>query len=135
MNPQKTILIVDDSASIRAQVKTVLERDGYVVREATSESGMFMSLLEYGVKVDLILMDLVLRSDNGLDLIANLRSHESFKKIPILILTEHADKNYVQRARVLQVDGYVLKPLDMPLLKQRIHQILMEKETENTAKA
>jgi DNA-binding response OmpR family regulator len=129
---KRSIVMVEDSASIRMQLKLILEKEGYEVREATNEVGMFKAALVNGEMADLILMDLVLRENNGLDLIANLKSHEGFRDIPVLILTEHAEKDYVRRARNLSVEGYILKPINIAILKERIHMVFEEKDKQES---
>jgi two-component system, chemotaxis family, chemotaxis protein CheY len=120
----KIILIVDDSVAIRKQVRAILEKDGCIVREAGSEIGMLNALEEYGKKAQLVLMDLNLSTANGFDLIGRMRSIEAYRDIPVMILTEHADKENVAIARLAGVKGYLVKPIDPALLTGRIGQVL-----------
>jgi len=61
---------------------------------------MLNSMEEYGKCVDLVIMDLTLKYENGFDLIKKLRSSEKYGEIPVLVLTEHADANSVLTAKV-----------------------------------
>ena len=118
----KIILIVDDSVAIRKQVRVLLEREGCVVREAGSEVGMLNALEEYGQKAHLVLMDLNLNTANGFDLIGKMRTVEAYREIPVMILTEYADRENVTIARLAGVKGYLVKPIEPVLLLDRIRQ-------------
>jgi len=119
----KIILIVDDSVAIRKQVRVLLEREGCVVREAGSEVGMLNALEEYGQKAQLVLMDLNLNTANGFDLIGKMRTVEAYREIPVMILTEHADRENVTIARLAGVKGYLVKPIEPVLLLDRMRQV------------
>lgn len=118
------ILVVDDSPSIRAQVKAILEREGYAVRVAGTEIGMLNSIDEYGELSDVILMDLNLNQAHGFDLISKLNQFEQYKHIPVIVLTEQVDKGNVSIARAMGVKDYIAKPVNADLLKERIKNIL-----------
>lgn len=130
-NGKKVLLIVDDSISIRSQVRTVLVKENYIVREAGNEIGMFNTIEEYGLVADLVLMDLSLNSTFGLDLVSKLWSNDKYKNIPVIILTGHADRENVELAKMLNVQGYILKPINWDLLKKRINSILSSEQNIN----
>lgn len=118
----KIILIVDDAVAIRKQVRAILEQKGCVVREAGSEIGMLNAMEEYGKMTQLVLMDLNLNTANGFDLIGRMRSIEAYRDIPVMILTEYADRENVAIARLAGVKGYLVKPVDPVVLTDRILQ-------------
>ncbi len=122
----KTILIVDDSASIRREARVILEKDGYSVREAGTEFGLFNSVDQYGKLVDLIVMDLSLNDAYGLDMVAKLRNTERFRSIPVVMLTQHSDRESVEMARMVGVQGYLVKPINPALLLERVEKVLEE---------
>lgn len=117
---KKVVLIVDDSASIRSAVKVILEKEGYIVREAGTELGMMNSIDEYGRRADIVLMDLTLNDAYGFDLIAKLKEYDRYRDIPVVVLTEHSDKENVIMAKMVGVNGYIVKPLNPALLIERI---------------
>lgn len=123
-NSDKIILVVDDSPSIRREVKVILEKEGYNVREAGSEFGMLGAIDEYGEKAGLVLMDLTLNDENGFDLVGRLRAAERYRDIPIIILTEHSNRENVMMAKMLGVQGYLVKPINADLLKERVGSVL-----------
>lgn len=125
-NGRKNVLVVDDSASIRKAVKAILEKEGYSVREAGSEFGMFSSIDQYGQLADIILMDLTLNEEYGFDLVGKLRNVDRFKNIPVIILTQHSDRENVSMAKMLGVQGYIVKPVNPSLLVERVKSVLEE---------
>lgn len=120
----KVVLIVDDSSSIRMKVKAILQREGFVVREAGTEYGMLGSLNENGVPVDIILMDLSLNDANGFDLVKEVHSMEKFSEVPVIMLTQYSGLNNVSTAKFLGIRDYIVKPFDSQVLVDRIKKLL-----------
>lgn len=123
MFTDKRIMIVEDSKTIKLQVKLILDKLGATTIEVGNEWAMFKKIEEYGIVVDLIIMDLILRSEDGLDLIQKLKKDERYKNIPILVLTEQADIENVLRAKALGVKNYLRKPIRRDKLIDRISKI------------
>lgn len=126
MYNDKTVLIVEDSITVRFQIKIMLEEIGVKLKEAGGEIGLFNLIEEYGQTADLIIMDLTLKSENGLDLIKKLRTHHAYKQIPIIVLTEHADANHVLAAKDLGVEDYIRKPINKDLIVERVTNLLIQ---------
>lgn len=116
----KRIMIIEDSKTIKLQVKMIVESVGGALIEAGNEWAMFKKIEEYGKLVDLIIMDLVLRFENGFDLIEKLKKDEKYKNIPILILTEQADMESVLKAKELGINYYIRKPIKKSKLLEKI---------------
>ncbi|MDF2615023.1 MAG: response regulator receiver protein [Clostridia bacterium] len=125
-NRQKVVLIVDDSPSIIRQVTLILQKSDIAVRQAGSEFGMLNAIEQYGRRVDLIIMDLTLKTEHGFDLIATLKDSLRFRSIPILVLTEHADVKNVLTAKQLGVNGYIKKPIDVNELLTQVKTLLFK---------
>lgn len=122
----KVVLIVDDSASIRKEVKIILEKEGFTVREAGSEFGVFNSIDEYGRLVDIILMDLMLTDTYGFDLIEKIRKVDRFRNIPVIMLTQLSDRETVTMAKMLGVGGYLVKPIQPRILVEKVKTVLSQ---------
>lgn len=123
MLKDKKILIVEDSSSFRLLIKAMLKDTGAKITEAGSEFGMYQLIDEYGELVDLIIMDLTLKFENGLDLIRNLKSKERYKDIPVIIVTQHISKDYIIEAKILGVKHYIKKPFNKAILLDRITEV------------
>ncbi len=111
VNIDKTVLIVEDSLTVKYQVRLLLQQIGLTLLDAGGEIGLFNQVEQYGKLVDLIIMDLTLKNEDGFDLIKKLRANPRYSSIPIVILTEHADVSKVITARQLGVEGYIRKPI------------------------
>lgn len=124
----KKVLIVEDSYTVRYEVKLILEKTGISLAEAANEIGMYNMMEEYGKCVDMIIMDVTLKSENGLDLVKKLKDSERYGKIPVLMLSEHSGLDYVLKAKELGVAGYLKKPIQKDELISRVKKILGENE-------
>lgn len=124
MENQKRILIVEDSPTVVEHMKMLLKNSNVKVLNAGSEFGMMQSIESYGKVVDLILMDLTLKAENGMDLIRNLRDNDRYKDLPIIIITEHANKDLILEARKLKVKGYLKKPIEKETFLDRIYDVI-----------
>lgn len=115
---------MDDSPTIRMEVRILLNQLGIMLYEAGNGIGMFNQIECFGRQVDLIIMDLSLKEENGFDLIKKIKQIEAYQHIPIIMLTEHADANNVLLAKQLGVEGYIRKPLVKSSFVTKIHEIL-----------
>lgn len=121
---QKRILIVEDSPTVIEQMKLMLSQYDVKISTAGSEFGMLQHIEQYGKLVDLIIMDLSLKSENGLDLIDKLRKNLKFSTIPVIVVTEHAKKDFILRAKGLQVSEYIRKPFSKEVFLSRISNVI-----------
>ena len=116
---QKTILVVDDEATLRELVRVVLG-DGYRFVEA--EDGEQALELARGEPPDLIVLDVMLPRLNGLEVLAELRRDEALKTVPVVIVTawSHAESLAVSSG----ADHFVSKPFDPDDLKGPVEELL-----------
>jgi DNA-binding response OmpR family regulator len=124
MDGQKRIVIVEDSPTVVAHMKMMLKNSNVKVLNVGSEFGLMQSIESYGKLVDLILMDLTLKTENGMDLIRNLRSNEKYRELPIIIITEHASKALILEAKELKVRSYLKKPIQKDIFLERIYEVI-----------
>lgn len=103
-----TILIVDDSASVRKLVELTLRRRGYTVVSATSGVSALASLAE--TRPDLILLDVMLDALSGFHLCRAIRRHDDLGSIPIIILSGREGEADRQAGLAAGVDAYLTKP-------------------------
>jgi two-component system KDP operon response regulator KdpE len=114
--PPIRILVVDDEPPIRRLLRTGLGTQGYVVSEAASAREAQDRLARE--RLDLLVLDLGLPDQNGLDLLRELRDQGS--DIPIVILSSRTDEIGIVQALELGADDYVTKPFGMNELIARI---------------
>jgi CheY-like chemotaxis protein len=124
MFAKRKVLIVEDSPTVKYEVSLLLKQIGVDLVEAGSEIGLMNAVAEFGRIVDLIIMDLSLKFENGFDLIEKLKSNSSYKDIPIIVLTEHADAENVLKAKELGVKSYLRKPIQKDEIVTRVSSLL-----------
>ncbi len=128
-NIVKTILIVDDDPDMREALSFLLSQDGYEVRAAEDGAEMFR-FYEQG-DLDLILLDLGLGQDNGLELALQLRKNSM---VPIIILSgRNRDSDKVVGLEV-GADDYVAKPFNSMELLARIRAVIRRTESNSEHK-
>jgi len=105
---EKTILIVDDSESIREVVIFTLENAGYKVLSAVDGKDALRHL--DGQHLDMILTDLHMPNMDGIGLIKEVRKLENYKYVPILYLTTESQQSIKNEARLAGATGWIVKP-------------------------
>jgi len=126
MGKTKIILIVDDSMSIRRELRMILEKEGYTIREAGNSKMMNLMIKEDKMIVDLVIMDISLKNENGLTLVEHIKENKEYSNIPIIMLTEHTEKENVLTAKSMGVEGFFKKPIEPDELVKRVNQILVD---------
>jgi two-component system, chemotaxis family, chemotaxis protein CheY len=118
----KSILVVDDSHMIRAQVRVALEAKGLRVLEAENgQEGLWRAREN---SVDLVLTDVHMPVMDGLRMVQELRRIPAYSLTPILMLTSDAARTRIEEGRKVGVSAWLLKPLNAELLSQAIDKIL-----------
>ena len=118
----KTILAVDDSASIRQMVAFTLSSAGYKVVEAVDgQDGLDKAKAG---NVDLVLTDQNMPRMDGLTLIKSLRALPQYKAAPILVLTTEASDGMKQQGKAAGATGWLVKPFDPPKLLEVVKKVL-----------
>jgi CheY-like chemotaxis protein len=124
----KRILIVDDKATSRELLRTVLEKQGYAVIEAgDGEEALRQARAD---SLDLILLDLQMPIRNGYDVLGELRQDPQYAAIPVIALTASAMQGDREKALAAGFTGYLTKPLALAHLRDEIQRLL---ETGNSA--
>jgi CheY-like chemotaxis protein len=103
------ILIVEDEVLFAKDLKDLLVSWGYTV-PAIASTGEEAIEMAGEIKPDLVLMDIVLK--DGMDGIEAADQIRTRFTIPVVYLTAYADDETVQRAKITEPYGYVLKPLE-----------------------
>jgi two-component system, chemotaxis family, chemotaxis protein CheY len=104
----KTVLIVDDSESIREVVSFTLENAGYNVIVAIDGQDAIKHF--DGKIIDLLLTDLHMPNMNGIELIREVRKIEAYTRIPILFLTTESQRDKKMEAKDAGATGWIIKP-------------------------
>lgn len=118
----KTILIVDDSATMIMSVKSNLEMNGFKV-ETAGDGVQALSKLKAGIKPDLIITDINMPNMDGVTLVKQLRAQAKFKSTPILILTTEGGDDKKQQGKDAGATGWIVKPFAPDKLLQVIGKV------------
>jgi two-component system chemotaxis response regulator CheY len=118
----KTILAVDDSASLRQMVAFTLSRAGYTVLEAGDGQEAFE--LAQVSQVDLVLADQNMPRMDGLTLVKSLRATAQFKSTPILILTTESSDAMKAAGKAAGATGWMVKPFDPNKLVELVGKVI-----------
>ena len=113
------ILIVDDDEETLQLLKAFLSQAGYQISVATNSDEMDQIMAKWSI--DLLILDLMLKNQSGLDICQNLRRESA---VPILMLTAmSADQDRIKGLE-LGADDYMIKPYNPDVLLARIKAIL-----------
>jgi two-component system alkaline phosphatase synthesis response regulator PhoP len=114
-----TILIVDDEPNIVQTLKDRLEMNDYrIVTACNGKEGLQKALAE---KPDVILLDIIMPTMDGLEMLAHLR--KTNKDIPVIMLTARSQDQDIERATACGIDDYIIKPFDLSELIGKIEGI------------
>ena len=118
----RSILAVDDSASMRKMVAFTLTGAGFHVVEAVDGQDAFEKAQTHSI--DLVLTDQNMPNLDGLGLTRKLREQAKFKTIPILILTTESSDQMKQAGRSAGATGWMVKPFDPAKLIEVIKKVI-----------
>lgn len=119
---QKSILLVEDEASIREMLRLPIEREGFHLQEAGDTVDAFKKI-QYE-KPALILLDWMLPGQSGVDFAGLLRKNKETAKIPIIMLTARTEESDKLQGFDAGIDDYLSKPFSIKELLARIHAVL-----------
>jgi two-component system phosphate regulon response regulator PhoB len=127
----KTVLGVDDEPEARDFVAAVLDENGY--RSVIASNGEEAAELIAQKKPDLIIMDILMPKQSGINLYRKIKGNESLKGIPVIIYSgiprrtllraQHA-LSEVEGKEVPEPEAYLEKPVTAERLAETIHRVL-----------
>src|SRR5690242_5356857 len=117
----KTILTVDDSATVRQMVSFTLKASGYEVIEATDGQDALSKLTQ---PLNMVVTDLNMPSLDGLGLIKALRAHPTCKYVPIVVLTTESEPAKKQEAKTAGATAWIVKPFRPEQLVAVVQKVL-----------
>ena len=105
----KTILLVDDSATILLSISNILSKAGYAVEKANC-AAEGLKKFAAGLKIDLLITDLNMPGMNGIEFIKEVRKLPNYKFMPILFLTTESQQAKRVEAKAAGASGWLVKP-------------------------
>lgn len=116
------VLYLEDDKSLLTHTKDIL--DDFVAKVyAVNTSKEALEILELQ-KVDVIISDILLENENGIDFLRELKEKRNIN-IPTILTTAHTDTKYLLDAIKLKVENYIVKPINIKELLNTLHDILL----------
>ncbi len=123
MNPDTKFLVVDDFASMRRIVKSVLNDLGYKNVVEADDGSTALPLLRAG-EFDFLITDWNMPGLADLDLLKAVRADDRLASLPVLMLTAEAKREQIMEAVQAGVTGYIIKPFTAEVLKEKLTKLL-----------
>lgn len=120
----KTILIVDDSASLRQVVHIALQGAGYEVLEA-SDGLEGLARLETASRVHLIISDVNMPNMDGLSFLRAVKQLENYKFTPVIMLTTESADDKKQEGKAAGAKAWVVKPFQPQQLLAAVAKLVL----------
>lgn len=118
----KTIMVVDDSVTVRKVTTRFLEREGY--RVVTAKDGVEALQLLQDRLPDVMLLDIEMPRMDGFEVAKNMRTSSRLKDVPIIMITSRTGDKHRERALDLGVNKYMGKPYQEDLLLANIQELM-----------
>jgi two-component system, chemotaxis family, chemotaxis protein CheY len=118
----KTVLVVDDSSSLRSLVKMALVRAGYAVIEG-GDGKEGLAQLDKAGKVHLIVSDVNMPNMDGITFVKQIKQHPKHKFIPVIMLTTEDEAAKMQQAKAAGARAWLVKPFNPPELLDAVSRL------------
>lgn len=125
----KKILVIEDDRDINELIVFQLKKDGYEVSALfDGEEAVYYALK---IKPDLIILDIMLPNVDGLDICRFLKSEDTLKHVPVLMLSAKSEESDQVIGLHLGADDYMVKPFSPKVLLARIKAMLRRSQVTN----
>ena len=119
----KTIMIIDDSISLRQVVGIALENAGYQVILACDGQDALAKLT--GQKIHLMVCDVNMPNMNGIEFLKAIRQHGTYKFSPVIMLTTEAGEEMKKAGQAAGARAWVVKPFKPDQLLQAVAKLIL----------
>jgi len=120
-----TILVVDDSSTMRMKCSQILKHHGFTVYEADNGEVALQKVEE--VNPDVILLDIIMPKMDGYEVLRVLKNDEKYNKIPVILITVKAEGDDIVTGLNEGADDYVSKPFREQELVARVNAMVRVK--------
>lgn len=125
--PKKMIMVVDDEYLLAKTVQELLEKAGYSVITASSGAQALATLRK--TKVDLVLVDILMPSMSGLELVKAIRANRELKDLKLAFLSVvNFSQEQMKNIKKLNILDHIQKPFDNEDLIRRVNKMLKEQK-------
>jgi len=125
--PRLRVLVVDDDEDARLVIRTILEKEGFAVDEA-SDGAKALEMVAGGRRYDLMTLDLYMEGVHGLGVLQHVRAHVPTAALPVLVTTGSDDPTVQMRLLDAGADECVVKPVDPQRFLLRVRSVLRRRD-------
>ena len=122
MTATPKFLIVDDFATMRRIVRNLLKELGHENADEAEDGEIAYKKLKDG-KFDFVVSDVNMPNMTGFELLKKIRSDDSLKGLPVLMVTAEAKKEDIITAAQAGASGYIVKPFTKATLEDKLNNI------------
>lgn len=119
----KTIMVVDDSASVRQVVNIILKNSGYDVIEARDGVEAMQKL--YGRKVNLVICDVNMPNMDGITFVRTMKTSHTHKFTPVIMLTTESSTSRMDEGKQAGAKAWFMKPFKPETMLAAISKLVM----------
>ncbi len=119
----KTILIVDDSASVRTVVATALKGAGYNVIQGCDGKDAISKMT--GDKIHMIISDVNMPNMDGIEFVKEVKKMSAYKFTPICMLTTESEASKMQEGKAAGAKAWIVKPFQPPKLLAAVEKLVL----------
>jgi two-component system chemotaxis response regulator CheY len=120
----KTILIVDDSSSLRTLVRMALTRAGYEVLEA-GDGQEALEVLDKAARVHLVVCDVNMPRMDGITFVSQVKQSPKHRFLPVVMLTTEGEDSARERGRQAGAKAWMVKPFNPPQLLDTVSKLVL----------
>ncbi|HAO93004.1 MAG: two-component system response regulator [Deltaproteobacteria bacterium GWC2_56_8] len=118
----KTIMVIDDSASIRQVMNLTLKKAGYDVIEACDGQDAISKL--QGQKINLMICDVNMPNMDGISFLKNVKTSASYRFTPVIMLTTESQEGKKQEGKTAGAKAWVVKPFKPEQMLEAISKLI-----------
>jgi two-component system chemotaxis response regulator CheY len=119
----KTVMIVDDSASLRQVVSIALKGAGYEVLEACDGQDALAKL--DGRKINLVISDVNMPRLDGIGFVKQMKGNPAYKFTPVIMLTTEAGEGKKQEGQAAGAKAWVVKPFQPQQMLDAVSKLIL----------
>jgi two-component system chemotaxis response regulator CheY len=116
-------LVVDDFSTMRRIVRNLLKELGYTNVDEAEDGVVALQKLRGGSNFQFVVTDWNMPNMTGIELLKNIRSDDSLKHLPVLMITAEAKKENIVEAAQNGASGYIVKPFTAGTLEEKLNKI------------
>lgn len=112
-HPNYKIFLIDDDTFLLNMYSLKFTKSGFEVNTAQNGTEVLKKLKE-GYVPDILLLDIIMPSMDGLDLLTQIRKEKLIPNATVIMLTNQSDTTDIEKAKTLGVNGYIVKATTVP---------------------